>query len=76
MNLFNPCPKKKRLDLPPQEYRELRLRVYMRCHCLCEVCGFWMSFEEFSMHHILHKSAGGDDVESNILACHVACHPD
>ena len=68
--------KAKRLDLPPKEYAELRLKKYMQVKCLCEVCGFWMSFEEFSLHHKKSKGAGGDDVIDNVMACHKLCHPD
>ena len=69
-------PKKKRIKLNAKDYSELRLRKYMQVHCCCEVCGCWMSYDEFSMHHIKSVGAGGDDVIENMLACHKLCHPD
>jgi hypothetical protein len=73
---MTPNPKKKRVDLPPKEYQQLRARVYMRSRCSCEICGQWMSYEEMSLHHIVTKGAGGDDVDSNVLGVHLKCHPD
>ena len=49
----------------------------MQVHCLCEVCGFWMAFEEFTLHHLNTggMGMGGDDTLENTIATHKLCHP-
>ena len=74
--VFRPDPKKRRIDLAPKEYHQLRLDVYKRCLHHCEICGFYMSFYEMSIHHKKSKGSGGDDSLENSLGCHIKCHPD
>jgi len=71
-----PNPKKLRIKLSPDEYARLRNRVYIKQYCCCIKCGKWLRFDEFSLHHIISRGAGGDDSEENVDGYCVGCHPD
>ena len=73
---MTPNPKKPPIRLNAKEYHELRIKVWMRAHCHCEVCHFWVAFDEMSIHHIKTRGSGGDDSEENSLCCHRICHPE
>jgi hypothetical protein len=67
--------KRGRLVLPPKEYQELLQRVRIRDKYKCRCCKLR---RELHGHHVVYRSQGGDDIESNLLSlcdpCHEAVH--
>ena len=54
----------------PKRIRDRKLLAKYR-QMACAACGGFMSV---SGHHIKTRGAGGDDVESNLIALCISCH--
>jgi 5-methylcytosine-specific restriction endonuclease McrA len=67
--------KQPRLELSPEEYKKLRIRVLERDGWRCQECG---SMERLEVHHINRRSQLGGDVMQNLITlcavCHGKCH--
>jgi len=67
--------KQPRLELSPEEYIRLRMRVLERDGWRCQECG---SMECLEVHHMKPRSQLGDDMIDNLIAlcagCHGKCH--
>jgi hypothetical protein len=68
-----PNPKKKKVKLSPLDYHNLREKVYGDQRGICEGCGRWFHFSEWSLHHYDRKLG---DVRSNVDGYCLGCHPD
>jgi len=64
-------PKQPRLQLAPDEYRELHRKVLQRDSWRCQACG---SMERLEVHHIELRSQGGEDREDNLITLCRPCH--
>jgi len=73
---MTPNPKKPPIRLSKKEYQALRLVIYTKQYGICKGCGFWFPENQFSLHHIVSRGAGGDDSEENVDGYCVGCHPD
>ena len=71
-------PKNPPIRLSKKKYHELRVLVYNRALESCELCGRWVTFKEFSLHHLNTggMSMKGDDTLENVVGCCLRCHPD
>lgn len=71
LNTYHPHQKKKRLELTPREYRELRIAACKRAHRHCEICQRFAPLDNTNFtpaghfHHIKTRAAGGDDTLEN-----------
>jgi len=72
--MINPNPKHIRIELNDKEYNKLRHRIYLKQYCSCFYCDKWLRFDEFSLHHIISRGAGGDDSEENCMGICQECH--
>ena len=64
-------PKRARIKLPPEAYRELHRQVLDRDNWQCQLCG---SRKNLQVHHRKFRSRSGDDSEDNLITlCHT-CH--
>lgn len=67
----------KRLRLDPIAYKKLVKEVHKRDHWRCRVPGCGRR-NNLHAHHIIFRSAGGDDLEENLVTvcrgCHEALH--
>lgn len=67
--------KTSRIKLPLKEYKKLCLLVLERDGDKCRCCGMRQTLH---VHHVVFRSAQGDDVESNLVTlcelCHSAAH--
>ena len=66
--------KKKRIKLKPSEYRKMKTELYNRAKESCEICGRWVEFAQFHVHHIKTRGAGGDDSLDNCQGLCFKCH--
>lgn len=68
----------KRYPLPPEEYAALCQRVFRRSEGFCEATtpggSRCMSPMICDPHHIIRRSRGGQDLESNLIAVCRPCH--
>ena len=64
-------PKKPRLKLDSEDYRQLHLQVLQRDGWRCQVCGRMNGLE---VHHIRFRSQNGDDSEENLITLCSECH--
>ena len=64
-------PKRPRLRLDPQSYRQLCRQVLLRDGWRCQVCGTMSNLE---VHHRQYRSQSGDDSEQNLITLCARCH--
>ena len=68
-------PKRKRLRLEPDSYKQLCHQVLARDNWTCQVCG---SRNNLQVHHQQLRSQQGSDEEFNLITlcakCHAALH--
>ena len=64
-------PKRPRLRLTPDAYRDLHCQVLKRDGWRCQVCG---SMGELQVHHLQFRSRSGDDDEKNLITLCGKCH--
>jgi 5-methylcytosine-specific restriction endonuclease McrA len=64
-------PKKPRVRLDPEAYRQLRLQILSRDGWRCQVCGGMSNLE---VHHLNPKSRLGSDVAKNLVTLCKRCH--
>jgi 5-methylcytosine-specific restriction endonuclease McrA len=64
-------PRRPRLALDEQAYRELHEKVLRRDGWRCQCCG-WM--RDLQVHHMQSRSLLGDDVEENLITLCAQCH--
>ena len=64
-------PKRPRLRLDPDSYKELCRRVLKRDNWTCQVCG---SRNNLQVHHQQLRSQQGPDDESNLITLCAGCH--
>jgi len=69
---MNPIrPKRPRLRLAPDAYRQLCWKVLQRDGWRCQSCG---AMQQLQVHHLEFRSHSGDDSEENLITlCHL-CH--
>ncbi len=69
-------PRRPRLRLDPESYRQLCQQVLERDAWRCQSCG---RSTDLQVHHIHRRSRLGDDTESNLITlcarCHQELHP-
>lgn len=63
-------PKRPRLKLHPEAYRELYRQVLQRDSWRCYACG---TMKNLQVHHLRFRSRSGDD-ETNLITLCVDCH--
>jgi 5-methylcytosine-specific restriction endonuclease McrA len=64
-------PKRARIKLLPEAYRELHRKVLDRDNWQCQICG---SRRNLQVHHRQFRSQSGDDCEDNLIALCDTCH--
>jgi 5-methylcytosine-specific restriction endonuclease McrA len=64
-------PKRPRLKLHPEVYRELQRQVLERDRWRCQACG---TMNKLQVHHLDFRSRCGNDDESNLITLCVDCH--
>ena len=64
-------PKKPRVQLEPQSYRELHRAVMQRDGWRCQFCG---GMQQLQVHHIQFRSRSGSDTEENLITLCADCH--
>jgi len=64
-------PRRPRLKLNTDAYRELRLEVLTRDGWHCQDCG---SMRTLQVHHVHARSLQGDDHEDNLITLCARCH--
>jgi 5-methylcytosine-specific restriction endonuclease McrA len=64
-------PKRPRLALDQQAYRELHEKVLRRDGWRCQYCG---AIQDLQVHHIRSRSLLGDDAEENLVTLCDQCH--
>ena len=64
-------PKRPRLRLDPDSYRELCRQVLARDNWTCQVCG---SRNNLQVHHKQLRSQQGSDEDSNLITLCAGCH--
>lgn len=64
-------PKRSRLRLNPQDYRQLHRQVLERDGWRCQLCG---RRKDLHVHHIKPRSKLGDDCAENMIVLCVRCH--
>jgi 5-methylcytosine-specific restriction endonuclease McrA len=64
-------PKKPRLKLDPESYRELHRQVLQRDGWRCQMCG---SMQRLQVHHVQFRSHSGGDLEENLITLCAECH--
>jgi 5-methylcytosine-specific restriction endonuclease McrA len=64
-------PKRPRLALDHQAYRELHEKVLRRDGWRCQCCG---SMHDLQVHHMQSRSSLGDDKEENLITLCARCH--
>jgi len=69
--MISPQPKKLRLQLDPEAYRQLRLKVLQRDRWHCQACGATTNLQ---VHHVEARSHQGSDSEGNLMTLCSECH--
>lgn len=64
-------PKKPRLKLDAELYKQLRTQVLARDGWRCQGCG---SARDLQVHHLRARSKLGDDALENLISLCAACH--
>ena len=64
-------PKRPRLRLDPEHYRELKLKILERDGWKCQHCG---RRDQLQIHHIILRSQLGADGEENLIVLCSGCH--
>lgn len=64
-------PKRSRVRLDPDSYRQLCLEVLQRDGWRCQLCG---RLENLQVHHQEFRSRSGDDFEQNLITLCADCH--
>jgi len=64
-------PKKPRLRLSSELYKDVRQRVLRRDGWRCQSCGTMSNLE---VHHQAFRSRSGDDSEENLITLCAGCH--
>ena len=64
-------PKKPRIRLDSESYRQLHRQVLQRDGWRCQMCG---SMERLAIHHRKFRSQAGDDAEENLVTLCAKCH--
>jgi 5-methylcytosine-specific restriction endonuclease McrA len=64
-------PKRGRVQLESDSYRQLRLAVLQRDGWRCQSCG---KRENLQVHHKQFRSRRGDDSEQNLISLCAHCH--
>ncbi len=65
------APKRPRLQLHREAYRDLQRQVLERDSWRCQSCG---AMQNLQVHHLEFRSRSGDDDEMNLVALCVDCH--
>jgi 5-methylcytosine-specific restriction endonuclease McrA len=63
--------KSPRLHLNPANYKKLRFDVLRRDGWRCQMCGSKAAVE---VHHLVHRSQRGSDIETNLTTLCSNCH--
>jgi hypothetical protein len=63
--------KRSRINLPPNEYKNLCTEVLKRDGWKCRIC---KSRANLHAHHVLFRGRGGDDIRGNLLSVCDFCH--
>ncbi len=66
-------PRRPRLRLDPESYRQLCQQVLKRDGWRCQYCGH---ATELQVHHLNLRSRLGDDAEPNLITLCASCHRD
>ena len=61
----------RRLRLDPEEYRELKLKIFKRDGWKCQHCG---RRDQLEIHHLVRRSRSGADCEENLIVLCSGCH--
>ena len=64
-------PKKPRLRLDSESYRQLHRQVLQRDGWRCQMCGSMRCLE---VHHLIFRSHCGGDLEENLITMCAECH--
>ena len=64
-------PRKLRVRLDPEAYRDLHREVLQRDGWRCQVCG---SMQQLQVHHLNFRAHSGSDSEENLITLCAACH--
>ena len=64
-------PKKPRVRLDSEAYRELHRQILQRDSWRCQGCG---SMEQLQVHHLKFRAHSGSDSEENLITLCAACH--
>jgi 5-methylcytosine-specific restriction endonuclease McrA len=66
-------PRRPRLSLDPESYRQLHQQVLERDGWRCQHCG---GLTDLQIHHVGSRSSLGDDADQNLITLCVGCHED
>jgi 5-methylcytosine-specific restriction endonuclease McrA len=66
-----PQPKRPRIPLDPELYKQLCQRVMKRDGWQCQICG---SRQNLQVHHKQVRSQQGDDDDSNLITLCAGCY--
>jgi 5-methylcytosine-specific restriction endonuclease McrA len=70
--MLNPGrPKRPRLHLDSEPYKQQRQEILRRDGWRCQLCGTRSNLE---IHHMEFRSHGGDDSEPNLITLCASCH--
>lgn len=64
-------PRRVRVQLDPDAYKDLRQRILQRDGWRCQGCGRRSNLE---VHHLCFRSRSGDDSEQNLVTLCAPCH--
>ncbi len=59
------------LQLDPERYRELKMKILERDGWKCQYCG---RRDELQIHHLVRRSQQGEDCEQNLIVLCSRCH--
>jgi len=64
------------MKLSPKDYGAMRVEIYndQYEHCAVKGCERWVSMEQFHLHHIKSRGAGGDDSRETLIGVCYRCH--
>jgi 5-methylcytosine-specific restriction endonuclease McrA len=64
-------PKRRRVRLDPERYRELKMKILERDGWKCQRCG---RGDQLQIHHQVRRSQSGADCEENLIVLCSGCH--
>ena len=62
------------VKLSRKEYHDLRVLIYSAQMESCDSCNRWCEMDQFQLHHIKTRGAGGGDEMSNLVGLCWQCH--